>query len=717
MLPFLLAVPALVQSLPPDPRDLPGAWERMLEMHREEQYPWPRWRLLARVPVSADTLRTDPLLRLLSSGELGLNPYSAKETGAIWTQKEWPQSLDWALISPEGNLAATGSGAPSGPALEGPIFKSAWKSRGERFADFVKSQNASGEAWGDALQDAGHLMHFIDTLLQADAQKPLPWWVWETPLPDPLLLALKEKSEKEWIKALEGLRRQKGFERWPGLSGALALAPGTPSQAMKDALRPLLGELVQELHRTPQSGALWSAWSQVARRLPVETSEFTPSLFAVPEGDPWPPPAGLRAAVPLLKARGDLRMLLAYCRNQLHSPVPGTIGSEEAWRRERMQRIQDWGLPGLEALAGLRAERDGLVWIEELHRLWGKDWAKSNLHAFLRRLDPEWLPESWDKALRAEPLEDPPLPEPQEPFSAPYLALDAQNDAGLAKGWRALRESSELDAWGPGDLQWKSLSKDQLKRVREDFGLDAKPRWFLFQGSSLKASGTGAPDPAYIQGRLRSLGVPRLEELTGFLSRHPEQREARIERFQLLRNRLPQPRLEADFRLDAEAALLPVTPQGAWSPSGEAWRSSAQRVLPRLEESLRHWPSDLGAWKAWLAWSELAALKPKAAALAATLEPWPRLRFEAEQIIARQLRNRGDWKALQTFAQDRWDALVDQARPIHPAIPDLDPRSANELDVWLSFLEDVLQAQGQPNAARPLRAKYQELTLRKPHGK
>lgn len=716
LLPLLLAVPALVQTVPPDPRDLPGPWERMLENHRTEQYPWPKWRVLARVPVNEAALRTEPILRLLASGELDLNPFSEKELSAFWLQNEWGPDVDWAMLSPDGNVAATGAGVPTGSALEGPILKSGWKSRGARFADILKGKDGPGEAWGDAFLDAGRWLLFLDALLKADADKPLPWWVWETPLPDPLLLALKEQSEKEWIKALGGLRRHKGYERWAGLPGALSLAPNTPSEGMKEALRPLLGDLIQELHRTPQSEGLWAVWSQVARRLPAEASEFTPSLFAVPEGDPWPPPAGQRAVLPLLRARGDLRILLAYCRNQLQAPFPAGIGSEAAWRGERLQRIQDWGLPGLEALVQLKAESDGLVWIEDLHRLWGKDWEKSNLHAYLRRIDRDWLPESWDKALRSAPLEDPPLPQNQTLFSVPSLALDSQNDHALQKGWKALHDSFALDAWGPGDLRWTSISKDQLMRVREDFGLDAKPRWFLFQGRNLNASGTTAPDPAYIQGRLRSLGVPRLEVLTLFLSQHPEQKEAHIERFQLLRNRLPQPRLEAEFRLDAEAALLPVARDGTWSPSAEAWTFAAQRVLPKLEEKLRHWPSDLGAWKAWIAWSELTPRKPTALELAASLEPWPRLRFDAAQLIARQLRNRGDWKALQRFSQDNWDALVEQARPIHPAIPQLDSLLVNELDIWLSFLEDSLQAQGQAATAKLLRTKYRELTLRKPPG-
>ena len=691
----------------------------MLENHRSEQYPWPKWRVLVRVPAKSVVLRTEPMLRLLSSGELDLKLCSEKEISAFWMQNEWGQEVDWALISPDGSVAATGAGLPMDSALEGPLFKSDWKSRGERFADFAKGQQGSegsGDAWGDALLDAGRLMNFTDGLLKSDSEKPLPWWVWEAPPPDPLLLGLKEKSEREWIKALEGLRRHKGYERWPGLPGGLSLAPETPIPTMKDALRPMLADLLQELHRTPQSEVLWAAWSQVARRLPAEVSEFTPYLFAVPEGDPWPPPAGLRAVLPLLRARGDPRILLAYCRNQLQAPIPATIGSDIAWRCERMQRVQDWGLPGLEALADLKAERDGLVWIEDLHRLWGKDWEKSNLHAFLRRVDRDWLPESWDKALRTEPLEDPPLPQNLTPFSVPYLALDSQNARALKKGWKALRDSPALDAWGPGELQWKSISKDQLNRVREDFGLDTKPRWFLFQGRNLSASGTSAPDPAYIQERLRSMSVPRLEVLAVFLAQHPEQNEAHIERFHLLRNRLPQLRLEAQFRLDAEAALLPVTAEGGWSPSGEAWSFAAQHALPKLEEKLRHWPSDLGAWKAWIAWSELSPHKPKAVSLAATLKPWPRLRFEAAQLIAGQLRNRGDWKVLQRFAQDHWDTVVEQARSIHPAIPQLDSRMANELDVWLAFLEEAFDAQGQAAAAKPLRAKYKELALRMPSG-
>lgn len=714
MLPLLLAVPAFVQSVPPDASEAPGPWERMLESHRAEQYPWPKWRVVARVPLRVEVLRMESVLRLLSSGELDINPLSEKDISAFWLKNEWGRDVDWALIAPNGNVASTGSGLPTGSALEGPILKSEWKSRGERFADFAKDPDSSGEAWGDALVDASRLMLFLDAQIKSDAGKPLPWWVWEAPPPDPLLLVLKDIAEKEWIKALEGLRRHKGYERWPGLAAALALAPETPTQGMKEALHPMLGDLVQELHRTPQSKQLWSVWSQVARRLPYEVSEFTPSLFAVPEGEPWPPPAGLRAVLMVLRTRGDLWVLLSYCRNQLQASVPMTLGSDAAWHRERLQRIQDWGLPGLEALAKLKAESDGLVWIEELHRLWGKDWTTSNLHAFLRRVDRDWLPESWDKALRAEPLDDPPLLQNLVPFSMPYLALDSQNNRALEKGWKALRHSPALDAWGPEDLGWSAISKEQLKRVREDYGLEASPRWFLFQGRNLNASGSSIPNPAFIQERLRSLGTPRLEVLDLFLSQHPESTEAHLERFQLLRNRLPQERLESKLRLDAEVALIPMTSEGAWSPSGEAWSFAAQRVLPRLVEKARHWPSELGTWKAWISWSELSPLKPKALELVSIVKPWPSLRFEAAQLIAGQLRNRGDWKGLEHYAQLHWDALVEQASPIHPAISQLDSRLINELDIWLSFLDEAFQAQGQPSAAKPLRLKYKELALRKP---
>lgn len=710
-------VPAFIQTVPTDASALPGPWERMLEQHRAEQYPWPKWRLLARVPVAPTALRTEPILRLLSSGELAWNASSEPELAALWLQKEWGQDVDWALLSPDGYLTATGAGTPTGSALEGAIFKSGWKNRGARFADLPKAEQTPGEAWGDALIDAGRLMLFTEAQLKVDAEKPLPWWVWEAAPPDPMLLALKEKAEKEWIKALVGLRLHKGYERWPGLQDALSLAPETPTQNIKEALRPMLEDLLRELHRTPQSEGLWAVWSQVARRIPTEVSEFTPSLFAVPQGDPWPPPAGLRAVLPLLKARGDLRVLTSYCRDQLQAPMPPTIRSAAAWRLERLQRIQDWGLPGLEALVKLKSESDGLVWIEELRHLWGKDWITSNLHAFLRRMDRDWLPESWGKAIRAEALEDPPNHYNLGTFSVPYLALDSQNNRALEKGWKALHDSPLLDAWGPGDLRWLSIQKDELKRVRDGFALDARPRWFLFQGRNLNASGTSIPNPAYIQEQLRSLGTPRLEVLNLFLSQYPGQNEAHVERFQLLRNRLPQPHLEADFRLDAEMALLPIVPEGGWSPSGAAWSFAAQRVLPKLEEELRHWPSDLLAWKAWITWSELAPRKPLAGALAATLKPWPSFRFEAAQLIAGQLRNRGDWKGLQHFAQDHWDTVVDQARPIHPAISQLDARLTHELEVWLAFLEEAMQAQGQDAAVKPLRAKYKELCLQKPPGK
>ncbi len=688
----------------------------MLEQHRAEQYPWPKWRVLARVRVEPEALRSEYLLRLLASGELELNPYPEKETTALWAQKEWGPEVDWAILSPEGTLAGTGGGGPVVAALEDPIRKSGWKSRAQVFAELVKAKDGSGEAWGEALVDAARLREFIEAQLYADTTKPRPWWIWEIPAPDPLLLSLKEASEKEWSKALDGLRRHPGYERWQGLAGVLALAPPAPSAAMKDALRPTIQDLIRELHHTPQSASLWAAWSQVASRLPSEASEFTPSLFAVPQGDPWPPPAGLRAVLPLLRARGDLRTLLSYCGNQLQAPFPRDLRSDVDWRRERLQRIQDWGLPGLEALVRLKAESDGLVWIEELHRLWGKDWATSNLHAFIRGIDRDWLPESWDKALRAEALEDPPPQADQAPSPTPSLALDTGKDRALERGWKALRDSPTLDAWGPADLHWTSFSTEGLRRLRQDYGLDAKPRWFLLRGSDLIASGTTVPDPTFVQDRLHSLGTPRLELLTIFLSRNPEQLEARMERFQLLRDRLPQPRLEADFREDAKAALLPVSPEGDWAPMGETWTRAAREVIPRLEQQLRHWPSNLAAWKAWMAWSEIHPLKPRALELAASLEPWPALRLEAAQLIAGQMRNRGEWKALQAFAQVRWDAIALRAQAIHPAIPPLDPRLGNDLGVWLSFLEDAYAAQGKASAIPPLRSNFAELTLRKAPG-
>ncbi len=710
---MLLLVPAFIQTAPPEPRELPGPWERLLEQHRASQQPWPRWRLLARVPVQPTDLRTGPLLRLIASGELELMPVSGKEAASLWAQREWGQDLDWALLSPVGTVTVTGRGAPVPAALEAPIEGGGWPSRAQRFQEFVKAKDGTGEAYGQALMDAARLLAFTDDLLKTEAGKPLPWWVWEAPPPDPVLLGLKAASGQELVRALDGLHRHQGYELWPDLAAALGLMPITPDTASRDALRPLLADLVAQLQRHPQSAALWAAWSQVARRLPNEVSEYTPSLFAVPQGDPWPPPAGLRAVLPLLEARGDHRVVLAYCRNQLLAPVPLGLHAETAWRRDRLQRIQDWGLPGLEALVRLKAESDGALWLGELRRLWGKDWPTSRLQTFLRRVDPDWLPDSWNQAILEEALEDPPLPEEAEPPPTPSLALDAGRDGLLERGWRALHESPALDAWGPADLRWTSFTVEGLRRIREDFGLDSRPRWFLLQGRNLIASGTTAPEPAYIQERLRGLRAPRLEVLNAFLARNPQQLEARADRFQLLRNRLPQPRLEQDLLADAEAALLPVAAEGNWAPSGKVWTAAAQRVLPRLEEHLRHWPSDLGAWRSWVAWSEVHPLKPKALNLAATVEAWPVLPPEAARLIATQLVNRGEWKALQTFAQAQWDGLVAQARPIHPTLPQLDERQLAELDFWLSALEDALSAQDQGPAIRALKLKFTELSLRK----
>ncbi len=675
------------------------------------------WRLISRIALDDSSLHSERLLRLSSSGELIIEIFPAKESESIWLEKEWGTDVDWVLLAPDGNITTTGVQAPKTEILSAAIESKGWKTRSDRCTEFLKEHPDSGEAWGESLRDAAWLLRSAEGRLKADADRPLPWWIWQAPPPDPLLVGLRDKARGEWIRALEGLRPQPDFWRWPSLAETLSLSPDAPPPSMQSPLRSVLADLQKELGRSPQSGRLWAAWSQVARRIPTEASEYTPTLFRVPQGEPWPPPAGQLAVLPMLKARGDLRSVVSWCRNQLLAPPSTAIFTETDWRNERLQRIRDWGLPGLEALVKLRAEGDGRVWLDDLHRLYGKDWEKSNLLAFLHRVDNDWLPTSWEQLIREEALPNPPLPPATENNHSLNLALDAKNEKALKLRWFNLISSPELESWDRSELRWDSLTPTTLKQVRENYGLDAKPRWFLFQGDRLLASGTSVPEPLELAQRLRAITPSRLEVLDVFLAQNPDQREARIERYELLRPRVNRfhPRLESRFLSDVESALLPVTPDGDWQPVGEAWEAAAKRVLARLEVHLRHWPSDIKAWETWITWSNIHPERPLAAALMAQVAAWgPNgLPDDVAYLGALQLKQRGEWKTLLAFTQPRWDAITAQAQAIHPSLSDLDESLTERLARWLTLLEEGHGALGQAASAKQLRQEYESLTKRK----
>ena len=268
-----------------------------------------------------------------------------------------------------------------------------------------------------------------------------------------------------------------------------------------------------------------------------------------------------------------------------------------------------------------------------------------------------------------EVLELPPLEPPAPPTAAKPLRFLVWGKPTWAEGWAALRNSPEIAPWGPEELRLEAPTETDTKRLQQAQLHGAG--WSVFQGETdIVATGLDAPDPAHLALPMRAVAPARIQVLDAFLAKHPDQLDARRDRYNLARARMPLPALEERLLEDAVAAVIPVDfgPEAPWLSKPESWRFQARKVVPELATALHRWPASRSLWQAWIAWSAFLPGPPSVVALAEGLpifgsrsswKAW--LPAVVHRAVATEFRKSRRFEPMADWFREPWRDLV--ARP------------------------------------------------------
>jgi hypothetical protein len=263
------------------------------------------------------------------------------------------------------------------------------------------------------------------------------------------------------------------------------------------------------------------------------------------------------------------------------------------------------------------------------------------------------------------------------PAPAPPLRLVVSGMPKWQLAFANLRLAPELAPWSPAELHWEVADQLRHELQRARHGWPPGPRWILFRGDDLCATGTTCPNAQGLAAILEGQGPCLLQRLQRVLDIQPDQVAVRRERFEQLLKRMPDRRLEGLLAEDAAAAqiTLEFDPQAPWKPDPEIWAAAAATVLPALEAELRAWPNRSYLWRAWVSWARFHPVQPSVLGLAQSVAFWsPRwdwrawLPFEVQREVAGELRRQGNYTAMRDWFRAVWETIDHRPlRSLHPS--------------------------------------------------
>ena len=239
-------------------------------------------------------------------------------------------------------------------------------------------------------------------------------------------------------------------------------------------------------------------------------------------------------------------------------------------------------------------------------------------------------------------------------------------EGAWAEGWAALRNSPEIAPWGPEELRLEAPTEADTRRLEQvQVSGDG---WAVFRGETdIVATGRDAPNPTRLALQLRAVAPSRIQQLDVFLGKHPDQLDARRDRYNLARARMPLPALEERLLEDAVAATIPVDfgPEAPWLSTPEKWRFQARRVVPELAAALQRWPANRSLWQAWLAWSAFLPAPRPVVAFAEGLPVFgPRSSWKAllpaaaHRAVAAEFRKNQRFELMADWFREPWRGIV-----------------------------------------------------------
>ncbi len=607
-----------------------GGWEAFLQTWRKTDHA----PLNLLVPASWDTqatLAADPVMLQLSvTGDLRIQPLSGVDLEQVRKARAWGQIPHWLALDRKGDVLDEGVASPTGEALRGLLLSAGFRPTWDDLDHFIDLHPDHGTALvfrlGWAMSMARIRFRALERKGAAEGARPIPGARWFRLSPakilDPGRAAGWDREVADTLRRLSRLPDGWRFgddlliRVWLDFFGTAA-APeiGPPLRDLRDGIQ-------VAWQCFPESGSpgnlagggrptqveLGELWLACGRGLPGEQGlPDLPSLVPSP-GRVWPTPRTLNALASQAWSSLKQVQMTGFLDKILLVP-PGAHSGPDDWRawRSVQRTLAFWRM---ESLAEQERWPEAITALQEYRRLSGSEWAASRTSLkqwFGRRSDS--LPKGAPQAPEPAPqgflgvFDLPALPDPPVPASRPGLRLVIWGKPAWASDWASLCAGGPLADYGPDELRQAEPGPGDTNRILAA-GFSAQG-WAVFRGDSdILARGEAVPDPDRLALQLEGVAPSRLQVLDAFLRKHPDHFDARKDRYDLIRARMPQPALEARLVEDAAATWLPLDfgPDAPWISDLDRWRAAARKLVPGLQAALERWPDSGPLWRAWVSW-------------------------------------------------------------------------------------------------------------------
>lgn len=615
-----------------------GAFRSFLDLGTSTHRLWTR-----NLDLGPSWSRTDPELRLIWNEELRVDTPSEAQMQALWGKEGWNlEDPRVVLVGVEDRVIASWNGEPRPEEVLAALKGSGWVARLTRLEDFLREHPDQGQA------RLGQIQTLATRARRLDPEQ-------EGPLSAANQAALEGALER--LRDLPDWPRHAPAQLWSALFRDLLNRPTAP--LAPDLRRRLREDVEEALLRDPAQGGLWTLWGLLASQ-PGEAEALIARLPKLP-GQPLLPPGAVQPLVEFHLRSGASAALETLATRTI--PETTTWSSDAAWRSARVaalfgQRRKE------EAFRTLQSDQEALPDVGFMGRVMGlfpllqpaqgEDpflTPEDRTRLFTTLQEGRQLAQAKAKAKRMDESEDPPL-----------LRFERAGTPAWSAGWGSLAAHPAFDDWGPTELAFGHLEGKAWSDLQERQGWGPEPRWILRKGDEVFASGTEAPTAPALAEVARRQGEPRLAQLRRVLKEHPDLLAARKLRLQLLRDRMPHPRLEAQLLEDAQRGAEPFLEE-AFQPLPELWAAPARRKSTELEGALLHWPQDISTWLTWLDWTRISGQGDVAALLLRLplppLEPGEEgpLPTGVGGAVAERLQRQGRMPELAAFGRPFWEAL------------------------------------------------------------
>ena len=661
-------------------------WSDFVQRRRQDDPRSARWTLCVRQGdfPAFEAYLAPTFQKLLSGGDCRMEQLGPQTAQDLWAHKGWGREAHWLLLSPSGEEAGDGSGRPKGDQVLDAIHATGARPRWEAREQFQRQHPDQGEAALEAVNQAFLELRLRLLGLDRAGKVRVPLWHGEgKSLGDAgnPRISLgpgsqgEDRADELYAGVADAFERLIAVPGWESQAGAVAAQLGFydvgQSGRMRNLCRRAAGDLQSALRQDPYDPDLASFWMETldAAGLPLEAA----GLCTPVPGEPWPDPDILgRLLEPAYRRRNWERMLELL--SDLTPQGPPEPVSELGWS-EHCRLLGAIHAHRAIALAGLGSwDLAGAALNEGRH--WGGNrgvrevvFARSGLFSGSAADREAW------RRLVAQSLgresDPPPMPAP-----APPLRLVLGGAPSWIQPWAALRQAPELAPWSPAELRWDVEDAEAHGRSQARYNWPGGPRWALYRGDQLRASGAACPDPRALASVLEGEGPTLLQRLQALLAAQPDHLHARRVRFDLLMRRMPDRRLEATLAQDAARtqAVLEFDPDAGWKPDPALWADAAAEALPGLERLIHAWPNRTQLWRAWISWARFHPARPSILALVQGTSFWSPgeewrawLPYEAQRAVAAELKRQGNFMAMREWFQGVWDGLDHRPlRALHP---------------------------------------------------